>query len=39
VRAQKKDVSFRPESFVLCETVISAVRFRVLRIPIGGMPV
>jgi DNA-binding CsgD family transcriptional regulator len=39
VRAQKKDVSFRPESFVLCERSSGAVRFRVLADPDGGMPV
>ncbi len=39
VRAQKKDVSFRPESFVLCERSSGAVRFRVMANPDGGMPV
>ena len=39
MRAQKKDVSFRPESFVLCERASGAVRFRVLADPDGGMPV
>jgi DNA-binding CsgD family transcriptional regulator len=38
-RAQKKDVSFRPESFVLCERSSGAVRFRVMANPDGGMPV
>jgi len=36
---RKKDVSFRPESFVLCERASGAVRFRVLADPDGGMPV
>jgi DNA-binding CsgD family transcriptional regulator len=39
VRAQKKEVSFRPESFVLCERSSGAVRFRVQADSHGGMPV
>ena len=39
LRAQKKEISFRPESFVLCERSSGAVRFRVQAEPDGGMPV
>ena len=39
LRAQKKEISFRPESFVLCERSSGAVRFRVQAGPDGGMPV
>jgi DNA-binding CsgD family transcriptional regulator len=39
VRAQKKEISFRPESFALCERSSGAVRFRVEADPDGGMPV
>jgi DNA-binding CsgD family transcriptional regulator len=39
LRVQKKDVCFRPESFVLCERSSGAVRFRVQAEPDGGMPV
>jgi len=39
VRAQKKEISFRPESFALCERSSGAVRFRVPADPDGGMPV
>lgn len=39
VRAQKKEVSFRPETFVFCERSSGAVRFRVQAEPDGGMPV
>lgn len=35
----KKEISFRPESFVLCERSSGAVRFRVQAEPDGGMPV
>src|SRR5258708_29542588 len=38
-RGQKKEVSFRPETFVLCERSSGAVRFRVQAEPDGGMPV
>lgn len=39
VRAQKREISFRPESFALCERSSGAVRFRVQADPDGGMPV
>jgi DNA-binding CsgD family transcriptional regulator len=39
LRAQKKEISFRPESFVLCERSSGAVRFRVQADPDGSMPV
>src|ERR1700730_1578007 len=39
LRSQKKEISFRPESFVLCERSSGAVRFRVQAEPDGGMPV
>jgi DNA-binding CsgD family transcriptional regulator len=39
VREEKKETSFRPESFVLCERSTGAVRFRVQADPDGGMPV
>jgi len=39
LRTQKKEISFRPESFVLCERSSGAVRFRVDAEPNGGMPV
>ena len=39
LRTQKKEISFRPESFVLCERSSGAVRFRVQADPDGGMPV
>jgi DNA-binding CsgD family transcriptional regulator len=38
-RAQKKEVSFRPDSFVVCERSTGAVRFRVQADPNGEMPV
>jgi DNA-binding CsgD family transcriptional regulator len=38
-RATKKEVSVRPESFVLCERSSGAARFRVQADPDGGMPV
>jgi len=38
-RAQKKEISFRPESFAICERSTGAVRFRVPADPDGGMPV
>jgi len=39
MQAQKKELSFRPESFVLCERSSGAIRFRVDADPDGGMPV
>jgi DNA-binding CsgD family transcriptional regulator len=39
VRATKKEISVRPESFVLCERSTGAARFRVQADPDGGMPV
>jgi DNA-binding CsgD family transcriptional regulator len=39
MQAQKKELSFRPESFVLCERSSGAIRFRVEADPDGGMPV
>jgi DNA-binding CsgD family transcriptional regulator len=39
VRPQKKEVSFRPESFAVCERSSGAVRFRVQADPDGGIPV
>jgi DNA-binding CsgD family transcriptional regulator len=39
LRVHKKEISFRPESFVLCERSSGAVRFRVQAEPDGGMPV
>jgi DNA-binding CsgD family transcriptional regulator len=39
LRAQKKEISFRPESFAICERSTGAVRFRVQADPDGGMPV
>ena len=39
LRASKKEVSVRPESFVLCERSSGAARFRVQADPDGGMPV
>jgi DNA-binding CsgD family transcriptional regulator len=38
-RAQKRETSLRPESFVVCERSSGAVRFRVQADPDGGMPV
>jgi DNA-binding CsgD family transcriptional regulator len=38
-RAQKREICFQPESFVLCERSSGAVRFRVQADPDGGMPV
>ncbi len=39
MRAQKREVSFRPETFVVCERSSGAVRFRVQAERDGGMPV
>jgi DNA-binding CsgD family transcriptional regulator len=39
MQAQRKEMSFRPESFVLCERSSGAIRFRVDADPDGGMPV
>ena len=39
VREHKKDISFRPKSFVVCERSSGAVRFRVEADSNGGMPV
>ncbi len=38
-RAQKRDISFRPESFAICERSTGAVRFRVPADSDGGLPV